>query len=98
MDNLISSDILWSAQEAQPKTKEVLKNYNSQELSEISKRIKETVARGGVSIMYIGELSDGTVNKLKSLGYNIFDASSYSTAYEISWEWPNESSVSKEEY
>lgn len=40
MDNLISSDILWSAQEAQQKTKEVLKNYNSQELSEISKRIK----------------------------------------------------------
>ena len=48
MDNLISSDILWSAQEAQQKTKEVLKNYNNQELSEISKRIKETVARGGV--------------------------------------------------
>lgn len=44
------------------------------------------VARGGFSIMYIGELSDGTVNKLKSLGYNIFDASSYLTAYEISWE------------
>ena len=33
MDNLISSDILWSAQIAQQKTKEVLKNYNSQELS-----------------------------------------------------------------
>lgn len=86
MDNLISSDILWSAQIAQQKTKEVLKNYNSQELSKISKQIKEMVARGGFSIMYIGELSDGTVNKLKSLGYNIFDASSYSTAQEISWE------------
>lgn len=86
MDNSISSDILWSAQIAQQKTKEVLKNYNSQELSKISKQIKEMVARGGFSIMYIGELSDGTVNKLKSLGYNIFDVSSYSTAYEISWE------------
>lgn len=86
MDNLISSDILWSAQIAQQKTKEVLKNYNSQELSKISKQIKEMVARGGFFIVYIGELSDGTVNKLKSLGYNIFDASSYSTAYEISWE------------
>lgn len=86
MDNSISSDILWSAQIAQQKTKEVLKNYNSQELSKISKQIKEMVARGGFSIMYIEELSDGTVNKLKSLGYNIFDASSYSTAYEISWE------------
>lgn len=86
MDNLISSDILWSAQEAQQKTKEVLKNYNSQELSKISKRIKETVAKGGFSITYIGELSDGTFNKLKSLGYNIFDISSYWTAYEISWE------------
>ena len=85
MDNLISSDILWSAQIAQQKTKEVLKNYNSQELSKISKQIKEMVAKGGFSIMYI-KLSDGTVNKLKSLGYNIFDASSYSTAYEISWE------------
>ena len=86
MDNSISSDILLSAQIAQQKTKEVLKNYNGQELSEILKRIKETVANGGFSIMYIGKLSDGTVNKLKSLGYNIFDASSYSTAYEISWE------------
>lgn len=86
MNNSMSSDILWSAQEAKQMTKESIKNFNSQELSEISKRIKETVARGGVSIMYIGELSDGTVNKLKSLGYNIFDASSYSTAYEISWE------------
>ena len=86
MDNLISSDILWSAQIAQQKTKEVLKNYNSQELSKISKQIKEMVAKGGFSIMYIGKLNDGTVNKLKSLGYNIFDASSYSTAYEISWE------------
>ena len=86
MDNLISSDILWSAQIAQQKTKEVLKNYNSQELSKISKQIKEMVAKGGFSIMYIGKLSEGTVIKLKSLGYNIFDASSYSTAYEISWE------------
>lgn len=86
MNNSMSSDILWSAQEAKQMTKESIKNFNSQQLSDISKRIKETVARGGVSIMYIGELSDGTVNKLKSLGYNIFDASSYSTAYEISWE------------
>lgn len=86
MDNSTSSDILWSAQIAQQKTKEILKNYNSQELSKISKQIKKMVACGGFSIMYIGELSDGTVNKLKSLGYNIFDASSYLTAYEISWE------------
>ena len=86
MDNSTSSDILWSAQIAQQKTKEILKNYNSQELSKISKQIKKMVARGGFSIMYIGELSDGTVNKLKRLGYNLFDASSYLTAYEISWE------------
>lgn len=86
MDNLISSDIMPSAQEAKQMTKESIKNYNSQELSKISKQIKEMVAKGGFSIMYIGKLSDGTVNKLKSLGYNIFDASSYSTAYEISWE------------
>ena len=68
------------------KTKEVLKNYNGQELSEILKRIKETVANGGFSIMYIGKLSDGTANKLRSLGYDIFDRSIYSPAYEISWE------------
>ena len=86
MDNSISSDILWSAQIAQQKTKEILKNYNSQELSEISKQIKETVANGGFSIMYIGKLSDGTANKLRSLGYDIFDRSIYSPAYEISWE------------
>lgn len=86
MDNSISSDILWSAQIAQQKTKEVLKNYNGQELSEILKRIKETVANGGFSIMYIGKLSDGTANQLRSLGYDIFDRSIYSPAYEISWE------------
>ena len=79
MDNSIS-------QIAQQKTKEVLKNYNGQELSEILKRIKETVANGGFSIMYIGKLSDGTANKLRSLGYDIFDRSIYSPAYEISWE------------
>ena len=56
------------------------------ENTQIFRQIFETVARGGVSIMYIGELSDGTVNKLKSLGYNIFDRSIYSPAYEISWE------------
>ena len=86
MDNSTSSDILWSAQIAQQKTKEILKNYNSQELSEISKQIKETVAYGGFSIMYIGDLSDGIANKLRSLGYDIFDRSIYSPAYEISWE------------
>ena len=86
MDNSTSSDILWSAQIAQQKTKEILKNYNSQELSKISKQIKKMVARGGLYILYIGLLSVGTFNKFKSLGYNIFDASSYLTAYEISWE------------
>ena len=68
------------------KDERVLKNYNGQELSEILKRIKETVANGGFSIMYIGKLSDGTANKLRSLGYDIFDRSIYSPAYEISWE------------
>lgn len=86
MDNLISSDIMPSAQEAKQMTKESIKNYNSQELSEISKQIKETVANGGFSIMYIGDLSDGIANKLRSLGYDIFDRSIYSPAYEISWE------------
>ena len=70
MDNSTSSDILWSAQIAQQKTKEILKNY----------------ANGGFSIMYIGDLSDGIANKLRSLGYDIFDRSIYSPAYEISWE------------
>lgn len=86
MNNSMSSDILWSAQVAQQKAKEVLKNYNSQELSEISKQIKETVANGGFSIMYIRELSDGTANKLKSLSYSIFEASYDPPVYEISWE------------
>ena len=87
MDNSTSSDILWSAQIAQQKTKEILKNYNSQELSKISKQIKKMVARGGFSIMYISaQKLVAYSEELKSLGYNIFDASSYLTAYEISWE------------
>ncbi len=38
MDNLISSDIMPSAQEAKQMTKESIKNFNSQQLSDISQK------------------------------------------------------------
>lgn len=54
MDNLISSDILWSAQEAQQKTKESIKNFNSQQLSDISQKITNAITDGDFSIDYEG--------------------------------------------
>lgn len=47
MDNSISSDILWSAQEAKQMTKESIKNFNSQQLSDISQKITNAIADGG---------------------------------------------------
>ena len=50
MDNLISSDILWSAQEAKRMTKESIKNFNSQQLSDISQKITNAITDGDFAI------------------------------------------------
>jgi len=85
MDNLISSDILWSAQEAQQKTKESIKNFNSQQLSDISQKITNAITDGDFSIDYEGELEDKTYKKLIELGYELRMVSLLSEVYSISW-------------
>ena len=56
MNNSMSSDILWSAQEAKQMTKESIKNFNSQQLSDISQKITNAITDGDFSIDYEGEL------------------------------------------
>lgn len=85
MDNLISSDILWSAQEAKRMTKESIKNFNSQQLSDISQKITNAITDGDFSIDYEGELEDKTYKKLIELGYELRMVSLLSEVYSISW-------------
>ena len=63
MNNSMSSDILWSAQEAKQMTKESIKNFNSQQLSDISQKITNAITDGDFSIDYEGELEDKTYKK-----------------------------------
>ena len=69
MDNLISSDILWPAQEAKRMTKESIKNFNSQQLSDISQKITNAITDGDFAIEYKDDLDGKTYKKLKELGY-----------------------------
>ena len=64
MDNLISSDILWSAQEAKRMTKESIKNFNSQQLSDISQKITNAITDGDFAIEYKDDLDGKTYKKL----------------------------------
>ena len=85
MNNSMSSDILWSAQEAQQMTKESIKNFNSQQLSDISQKITNAITDGDFSIDYEGELEDKTYKKLIELGYELRMVSLLSEVYSISW-------------
>ena len=85
MDNSTSSDILWSAQIAQQKTKEILKNYNSQELRDISQKITNAITDGDFAIEYKDHLDDKTYKKLKELGYKIDMISLVPKICSISW-------------
>ena len=83
MDNLISSDILWSAQEAM--TKESIKNFNSQQLSDISQKITNAITDGDFAIEYKDDLDGKTYKKLKELGYKIDLISLVPKICSISW-------------
>lgn len=85
MDNLISSDIMPSAQEAKQMTKESIKNFNSQQLSDISQKITNAIADGDFSIEYKEHLDDKTYRKLKELGYKIDMISFVPKICSISW-------------
>ena len=85
MNNSMSSDILWSAQEAKQMTKASIKNFNSQQLSDISQKITNAITDGDFSIDYEGELEDKTYKKLIELGYELRMVSLLSEVYSISW-------------
>ena len=85
MDNLISSDIMPSAQEANQMTKESIKNFNSQQLSDISQKITNAITDGGFAIEYKDHLDDKTYKKLKELGYKIDMISLVPKICSISW-------------
>ena len=85
MDNLISSDILWSAQEAKRMTKESIKNFNSQQLSDISQKITNAITDGDFDIEYKDDLDGKTYKKLKELGYKIDLISLVPKICSISW-------------
>ena len=85
MDNLISSDILWSAQEAKRMTKESIKNFNSQQLSDISQKITNAITDGDFAIEYKDDLDGKTYKKLKELGYKIDLISLVPNICSISW-------------
>ena len=85
MDNLISSDILWSAQEAKRMTKESIKNFNSQQLSDISQKITTEFNDGYFDIEYKDDLDGKTYKKLKELGYKIDLISLVPKICSISW-------------
>ena len=85
MDNLISSDIMPSAQEAKQMTKESIKNFNSQQLSDISQKITNAITDGDFSIEYKDHLDDKTYKKLKELGYKIDMISLVPKICSISW-------------
>ena len=85
MDNLISSDILWSAQEAKRMTKESIKNFNSQQLSDISQKITNAITDGDFAIEYKDDLDGKTYKKLKELGYKIYLISLVPKICSISW-------------
>lgn len=50
----MSSDILWSAQEAKQMTKESIKNFNSQQLSDISQKITNAITDGDFLLIMRG--------------------------------------------
>lgn len=79
------SNIIPSAQEAKQATKESIKSFSSQQLTEISQKIADAIADGDFSIEYKEHLDDKTYRKLKELGYKIDMISFVPKICSISW-------------
>lgn len=75
-------NILPSASQANQMTKENIENCCTQELIEITKKIKEAIADGKFSISGNDSLKYETTEKLKELGYKIETDLSW---WSISW-------------
>lgn len=64
-------DVLLSASQANQMTKENIENCCTQELIEITKKIKKAISDGKFSISEDGNLKHETVASLKELGYKV---------------------------
>ena len=66
-------------------TKESIKNFNSQQLSDISQKITNAITDGDFAIEYKDDLDGKTYKKLKELGYKIDLISLVPKICSISW-------------
>lgn len=64
-------DVLLSATQANQMTKENIENCCTQELIEITKKIKKAISDGKFSISEDGNLKHEIAEKLKELGYKV---------------------------
>lgn len=79
-------DVLLSASQANQMTKENIENCCTQELIEITKKIKKAIANGDFSISGEGNLKHETVERLKELGYKVDTGCTRNESYwSISW-------------
>lgn len=81
-----SKDVIPSASQANQMTKENIENCCTQELIEITKKIKKAIANGDFSISGEGNLKHETVERLKKLGYKVDTGCTRNESYwSISW-------------
>ena len=74
------------AHEANNMTKHVIDSYTTQQLTELSKLIRDAIADGKFSISKDGCLKPKTRKKLEELGYKVETGSQYNESYySISW-------------
>ena len=74
------------AHEANNMTKHVIDSYTTQQLTELSKLIRDAIADGKFSISKDGCLKPKTRKKLEELGYKVETGTQYNESYySISW-------------
>ena len=67
-------------------TKHVIDSYTTQQLTELSKLIRDAIADGKFSISEDGCLKPKTRKKLEELGYKVETGTQYNESYySISW-------------
>lgn len=83
----LPKDILPSASQANQMTKENIENCCTQELIEITKKIKNAISGGKFSISEDGNLKHESIERLKELGYKVETGCPRNEPYwSISWE------------
>ena len=79
-------NVIPSASEANKMTNNVIDSCTTQQLAELSKLIRDTIADGKFSISEDGCLKPETQKKLEELGYKIETGNQYNESYySISW-------------